>query len=220
MYLKKFGLLFLPAAFVVSACSYSGRAAKNLLLQAKAGEPFDAVVVPGVPLSDGKWDRIMKGRIYWSRYLLDQGITRNIIFSGSSVYSPYYEAIVMSLYAQAIGVPGGHIYTELKAEHSTENVYYSFRYARQLGFSRIALASDPFQTRTLRSFARRKVNANIVMIPMVTDILKVLEPSMKDPDVNFEPAFNPRFVSIRKRDSFWKRLHGTIWGNMDTRAYH
>ena len=160
----------------------------------------------------------MKGRMYWSKYLFDKGIARNIMYSGNSVYSPYYEAEVMKLYALALGIPEEHIYCEKKAEHSTENVYYSFLYARKLGFKRIALASDPFQTRTLRGYAK-KVNREIGFIPLVTDTLKLLEPNMTDPDIDYEKARNNNFVSIKKRDSFWKRLRGTLEGNIDTLAY-
>ena len=141
------------------------------------------------------------------------------MYSGSSVYSPYYEAEVMKLYAIAIGIPGQNIFTEKKAEHSTENVYYSYKYATKLGFKRIALASDPFQTRTLRGYARKNLSRDIGLIPFVTDTLKTMEPSMTDPGIDYAKAFNPDFISIKKRDSFWKRLKGTIRGNIDTTAY-
>lgn len=160
----------------------------------------------------------MKGRVYWSKYLFDKGIAKNIMYSGNSVYSPYYEAEVMKLYAIALGIPQEHIYCEKKAEHSTENVYYSFMYARKLGFKRIALASDPFQTRTLRGYTK-KVNRNIALIPLVTDTLKVIQPTMIDPDIDYEKARNNDFISIKKRDSFWKRIRGTLRGNIDTTAY-
>src|SRR5690606_28184017 len=97
--------------------------------------------------------------------------------------------------------------------------YYGYRRARQLGFSRIALASDPFQTKLLKGFIRKKVSPDIALIPMVTDTLKMLEPTMLDPEIPFENAFKPDFISIKKRDSFWKRMRGTLRGNMDTTAY-
>jgi len=188
------------------------------LTKAYAAAPYDIIIVPGVPLENGKWSRTMKGRVYWSKYLFDRGITKNIMYSGSSVYSPYYEAEVMKLYAVALGIPEDHVFCEKKAEHSTENVYYSFLYARKLGFKKIALASDPFQTRTLRGYAR-KVNPDIGLIPFVTDTLKVIEPFMLDPEIDYAKAYNTDFISIKKRDSFWKRLRGTLRGNIDTTAY-
>ena len=71
---------------------------------------YDVIIVPGVPLKDGKWDRTMKARIYWSKFLYDKGIAKNIMYSGSAVYSPYYEGEVMVMYAEAIGIPKEHIY--------------------------------------------------------------------------------------------------------------
>ena len=209
--------VLLTTIFLLS-CSYSRKNTGRLLTKAYAAAPYDIIIVPGVPLEDGKWSRTMKGRVYWSKYLFDRGIAKNIMYSGSSVYSPYYEAEVMKLYAVALGIPEDHVFCEKKAEHSTENVYYSFLYARKLGFKKIALASDPFQTRTLRGYAR-KVNPDIGLIPFVTDTLKVIEPFMLDPEIDYAKAYNTDFISIKKRDSFWKRLRGTLRGNIDTTAY-
>jgi uncharacterized SAM-binding protein YcdF (DUF218 family) len=211
--------LLISLIFIASSCYYSGKATKKLLKKAEASEPYEIIIVPGVPLYDGKWNRTMKGRVYWSKYLYDKGIAKNIMYSGASVYSPYYEAEVMKLYAIAIGIPADHIYTEKKAEHSTENAYYSYKYARKLGFNRIALASDPFQTRTLRGFVRKRLSSDIGFIPFVVDTLKVIDPTMIDPAIDYAKAYNKNFVSIKERDSFWKRIHGTLWGNMDTAAY-
>ena len=177
-------LLASPVLFLffvgISSCSFSGKATKRLLA-ASASKSYDMVVVPGVPLENGKWSRTMKGRIYWSKYLYDHGIAKNIMYSGASVYSPYYEGTVMALYAEAIGIPKEHIFTEIKAEHSTENIYYSYKKAQKLGFKTVALASDPFQTKTLQRFARKKVSADIALIPMVMDTLKMMNPQVTDP---------------------------------------
>ena len=216
-YFYRLPFVLLTTIFLLS-CSYSRKNTARLLTKAYAAAPYDIIIVPGVPLENGKWSRTMKGRVYWSKYLFDRGITKNIMYSGSSVYSPYYEAEVMKLYAVALGIPEDHVFCEKKAEHSTENVYYSFLYARKLGFKKIALASDPFQTRTLRGYAR-KVNPDIGLIPYVTDTLKVIEPFMLDPEIDYAKAYNTDFISIKKRDSFWKRLRGTLRGNIDTTAY-
>jgi len=216
-YFYRLPFVLLTTIFLLS-CSYSRKNTARLLTKAYAAAPYDIIIVPGVPLENGKWSRTMKGRVYWSKYLFDRGITKNIMYSGSSVYSPYYEAEVMKLYAVALGIPEDHVFCEKKAEHSTENVYYSFLYARKLGFKKIALASDPFQTRTLRGYAR-KVNPDIGLIPFVTDTLKVIEPFMLDPEIDYAKAYNTDFISIKKRDSFWKRLRGTLRGNIDTTAY-
>ena len=156
----------------------------------------------------------MKGRVYWAKYLYDRGIAKNIMFSGSAVYTPYYEAIIMGLYATALGVPAGHVFYETKAEHSVENIYYSYKKAKALGFNKIALASDPFQTKSLSRFTRKRISPDIVMLPMITDTLKMLEPSMTDPVIDVDRAFNKDFISIKKREGFIKRLKGTMGRNI------
>ena len=176
-------------------------------------------IVPGAPFEGGKWGRIMKGRVYWAKFLYDKGIVKNVMFSGSSVYTPYTEAIIMAMYAEAIGIPRDHIFTETKAEHSTENIYYSYQKAKQLGFKNIALASDPFQTKMLRKFTRRKVDPTIQFIPFVVDTLKQMQPGMQDPEIDFQAAFVPDFKSITKRESFWKRLRGTMGKNIDSNQH-
>lgn len=203
----------------ILSCSFSDKAARQHLREAESSGPFDIIIVPGIPFKDGQWDRTMKGRVYWSKYLFDKGIAKNIMYSGAAVYTPYYEGKIMAMYAKAIGIPEGNIYTEIKAEHSTENAYYGYKKARQLGFNRVALASDPFQTKLLQRYIRKKVSADIALIPMVTDTLKALEPAMIDPTIPYEKAFEPGFISIKERESLWRRLQGTIRGNIDTTAY-
>jgi len=214
-----FKCIILLTVLSVMSCAYSEKASSRLLKEAEQSAPFDVIIVPGVPFKDGRWDTIMKGRVYWSKYLYDHGITKNIIYSGSAVYSPYYEAEIMALYAGALGIPSKHIFTETKAEHSTENLYYGYKKAQQLGFKKVALASDPFQSKLLRSYARRRVSTAIQFIPFVVDTLKKMQPAMTDPQIPYSKAFKENFISITQRDSFWKRLKGTIRGNIDTTAY-
>jgi uncharacterized SAM-binding protein YcdF (DUF218 family) len=209
--------LLLVSLFLLSllfhSCSYSSKAAKKLLNDSKT-KGYDAVVVPGVPFENGQWSKVMKGRIYWAKYLYDKGITKNIIFSGSSVYSPYYEGMIMALYAEALGIPKENIFYETQAEHSTENMYYSYHKAKKLGFTKIALASDQFQTKSLRSYAHKKLSRDIGMIPLVIDTMKVLEPTMIDPVIDSQKAFNKDFVSLKQREGFFKRLMGTMGYNI------
>jgi hypothetical protein len=151
--------------------------------------------------------------------LYDQGIAKNVMYTGSAVYSPYCEAEIMALYGAELGIPNEHIFTETKAEHSTENVYYSYKKAKKLGFNKIALATDPFQAKMLRSFIEKKMEANIALIPIVFDTLNAMTPSMYDPKIEYEKALVENFVSITEREGFWKRLKGTRGLNMDTTAY-
>ena len=174
---------------------------------ARVNKPYDVIIVPGVPFEDGKWSDIMKARVYWSHYLYEQGIANNVIYSGSSVYSPYVEAEIMSLYGQQLGIPGENIYTETRAEHSTENLYYSYQLAQELGFQTIALATDPFQS-FLLEFFKKKVNSNIRSIPICFKILKQLpRPDVK---IDAELAYVEDFVSLYERENFFQRFTGTL----------
>ncbi|MEO5893297.1 MAG: YdcF family protein [Ferruginibacter sp.] len=200
-------------SLLINSCSYSAKTTKKLLAAAKTTR-YDVIIVPGAPLEKGKWSKTMKGRVYWAKYLYDNGITKNIIFSGSAVYTPYYEGIIMALYAVALGIPPEHVFSEIRAEHSTENIYYSYAKAKELGFNKIAIASDPFQTKLLRSFTRKRISADIALLPMVMDTMKMLEPAMTDPIIDLQPAYNNNFISIKKRQSFFKRLKGTMGRNI------
>lgn len=207
-------LLFLVAASCLFySCAYSSKASQDLFEKAKL-QVYDIVVVPGVPLENDKWSRTMKGRILWAAYLYNKGITKNILFSGSAVSSPYKEGEVMGLYAVALGIPQEHIFAETKAEHSTENIYYGYQLARQKGFNKIALASDPFQTKALTKFTRKRVSPDVAMIPMVMDTMKVLSLSIPDPAIDITKAFEKDFIPLKKKYGFFKRLKGTMGKNI------
>ena len=210
--------LTLLVMLLINSCSFSSKTTRRLFKES-ANEQYDLIIVPGVPFENGTWSRVMKGRVYWSKYLYDKGIAKNIMYSGNSVYTPYYEAEIMAMYAEAIGIPKANIYTETKAEHSTENVYYSYKKAKKLGFSKIALATDPFQAKLLRRFTREKVSPDVKLIPFVVDTLRTIEPDMVDPVINPEQAFNKNFVSITTRQTFWQRFRGTRGLTLDTTAY-
>jgi len=209
------GLIIL---LLTGSCSFTSKSSLKLYNAAKE-QSYDLVVVPGVPLENGKWSDIMKARIYWSKYLYDQGIAKNIMFSGNAVYTPYVEAEVMALYAIAIGIPAEHIFTESKAEHSTENIYYSYKKSKKLNFKRIALASDPFQTKMLQRFTRLRVSENVALIPIVFDTLRKMETYMTDPVIDPSTAFVSNFTPLPERKSFWVRLQGTMGKDLDPTAY-
>lgn len=214
---KSAAILLLFAMF--QSCAYSGKKATRLLEKAKE-KKYEIIVVPGVPFNVPDWDRVMRGRVYWSKYLYDIGVTKNVMYSGSSVYSPYYEAKIMALYAEAIGIPKDRIFIETKAEHSTENIYYSFKLARKLGFNSVGLASDHFQTKSLKRFTRKRVSPNVGLIPWVMPIIRQMDPAMVTPQIPYNTALNDSFVSIKKREGFFKRLKGTWGKNLDKTLYN
>ena len=204
--------LLLP---LISLLSFSQKECKVYYAQAEK-KTFDIVIVPGVPFDGHKWDTIMKGRVYWAKHLYDSGITKHIIFSGSSVYTPYYEGKIMALYAKEIGIPDSVIYTEIKAEHTTENVYYSYKKSRNLGFRKIALATDPFQCKMMVKFIQHE-NLDIALIPFVKEILK--KENKTNPEIPYKIAFNPNFVSIKDRESGKTRRNGTRGKNINRSFY-
>ncbi len=174
----------------------------------QTGQSFDAAIVPGVPFYNGNWDTVMKGRVIWAGFLYKKGIVRNIIFSGGAVYSPYYEAKIMGLYAQQLGVPASHIFYETEAEHSTENIFYSYELARKQGFKTIALVTDPFQSSMTKGFTKRRFGTPIIHLPFLVDTLKKY--NHVEPVIEPSSAYKENFESILKREKYWRRLRGTL----------
>lgn len=196
----------LAFALLLTHCSFKHYAEKSYE-QAKKDKPFDVVIVPGVPYEKENTTRVMKMRILWAKHLYDSGYTRNIIFSGSAVYSPFVESIAMKVIADSLGIPPEHSFFETKAEHSTENVYYSWKMARAMGFQKIALATDPFQSRMLKSFIK-KYCPGVKSIPIVFDQLDLDSGSL--PVIDTTSAYVKDFVSITEREGFWERFNGTM----------
>jgi len=198
--------LFLAVALLLTHCSFKHYAKKSYE-KAVVEKPFDVIIVPGVPYEQENTTSVMKMRIFWAKQLYDSGFTKNIIFSGSAVYSPYVEGIAMKVIADSLGIPSDHTFSETKAEHSSENVYYSWKMAKEMGFQKIALATDPFQSRLLRSFTK-KYCPGVKSIPIVFDRLQIDDSPM--PIIDLTAAFRNDFVSIMDRESFWQRFRGTL----------
>jgi hypothetical protein len=198
--------------------SFSSRACKRFLERGR-NISIDIAIIPGLPFTKGKWSTFMKARVYWAKFLFDIGIVKNIMFSGAAVHSSYCESEIMGMYAEAIGIPGKNIYTEKLAEHSTENIYYSYKLAVKLGFKSIALASDPFQTKLLRKFTFKKVDSSITLLPIIFDELEKMEPIMFDPEIEIKKALVKNFKSLKERENFHKRFRGTRGVEIDEEVY-
>lgn len=210
--------LVLSPVMLLHACSFSAKTTEVYFKKAKT-ESYEMIAVPGVPFTEKGWDSTMKARVYWSKYLYDLGIAKNVMYSGSSVSTPFNEGEIMAMYAIAIGIPKEHVYTETRAEHSTENLYYVYLKSKKLGFSQIALATDPYQAKQLKRFAKVKISNNVGIIPIVFDTLRALQPFMINPAIDYMQAFKKDFIPLASRESFWKRLRGTMGKNIDYRAY-
>lgn len=209
---------FIILPIVLASCSFTAGTTERYFKKAKT-ESYDMIVVPGVPFYEQGWDSVMKARVYWSKYLYDRGIAKNVMYSGSSVSSPYYEGEIMAMYAVAIGIPKENVFAETKAEHSTENLYYSYQKSKKLGFSSIALSTDPYQAKQLRKYARVKVDRSVGLIPIVFDTLRAMRHTMIDPPINYQSAYNRDFIPLSSRESFWKRFRGTMGKNVVKNAY-
>ncbi len=178
---------------------------------------FDAIIVPGVPFENNHWDSIMKARVLWSYVLYKNGLTKNIIYSGSAVYSPYYEAKIMGLYAQELGIPKSNIYYDTSARHSTENAYYSYLIAKKEGFKTVALATDPFQSAMLQSFTVTRMSTPIFHMPYILDSVKKY--SSLNPTIDPTSARKNDFVSITEVETPFQRIKGTMGGDIDWKKY-
>jgi hypothetical protein len=192
------------------SCGRGTRYATKKFEKAKRLAPFDVIIVPGSPYHDSsRLGQVLIARIHWAKYLYDQGIAKNIIFSGSAVYTPYFEGLAMKLIADSLGIPKDHTFAETKAQHSTENVWYSAKMAKTLGFSKIALATDHIQTKLLKSFVKGRMQ-NMACIPIVYDMIDPQRlRNLTLPTINDTLAYDPKFVSILERETFWERLKGT-----------
>jgi len=179
--------------------------------QDKKNDKYDVIIVPGVPYHEPSMKIILKARILWAKYLYDKKIAANIIFSGSSVYTPYVEGKVMRIYADSLGIPREHTYSETQAEHSTENIYYSVLMARQLGFKNIAVATDQYQAVILNRFIKK--NCPEVKI-LAIDYDKIDLIMSKWPEINASSAYVDEFVSLKTREDRAKRFQGTLGKNV------
>ena len=208
--MKKITSLIL-VALILSSCAFIRKQPKEILANAHNSVPYDVIIVPGHPFDGRSWTTTMNYRLSWSVYLYKNGLTKNIIYSGGSVYSEFVEAKIMKKYAIEMGIPSDHIFLDTNAEHSTENVYYSYRIAKQEGFERIALSTDPFQNNSLKRFIA-KYELPIDHLPAVFDTMGA--PSKIEPTIDHTSAINKSFVSIKERESFFQRLAGTFGRNI------
>lgn len=214
--MKKLSLLFfsISGVIILQSCYFFQPSAKKMTKRAlKAHQQYDAVIVPGVPFFEPHWDRVMQMRVIWAKHLYDKGLTKTIITSGSSVYSPYVEAKIMAEYLCAMGVPKEKIIIEDRAEHSTENVWYGYKLAVKNGLKAVAVCSDPFQSKMLYRFAKVRLKRNVHFLPTIFDTLRTLPHDT--PVINYEHLRIKDFVPITQKQTKWQRLRGTMGKNID-----
>ena len=181
---------------------------KQSFQQALDDAPYDAIIVPGLPFDGERWSDLMEARVKWSKQLYESGVTRNVIYSGSAVYTSYYESRIMKMYGAELGIPADHIFAETEAEHSTENLVYSYRLAKMLGFERIALATDPIQSAMLGLY-EDDLETTVDRIPIWFSKLEQMDYPMEI-EIQPELARADTFVSLPERETRWERFQGTL----------
>jgi hypothetical protein len=200
------------AVIIAGSCTFQGFAIRQSKKALKNG-PYDVVIVAGVPYLDTVVNPSQIQRISWAKHLYDIGIAKNIIFSGAAVYTPFYEGIIMKTYADSMGVPSMHTFSETCAEHSVENIWYSLKMARLLGFKKVALAGDPFQTKLLMRFIRIRC-PQVAVIPFTYKELRRINQQV--PKINPEAARKKvGFVALPARQTKAQRYKGTRGRNIN-----
>jgi hypothetical protein len=191
---------------IFSACTF-GRFSKRSYEHAVKSRPYDVIIVPGLPYEKDGSSSVLKMRMLWAKHLYDQGVARNIIFSGGAVYTPFVESIAMKVMADSMGIPSNNTFSETEAEHSTENVYYSWKMAKGLGFKKIAVATDPFQGSMLRGFIR-KHTPGVDLLPVVYEKIDLKNDEL--PVIDTTSSYRKDFVSIKERENFVERMRMTL----------
>ena len=198
--IKRYFILLTLGGFIFTSLHfyYNTFLLPGVLLQRAVAGPADVIIVPGVQYNGNNWNMVMKWRVHWSALLYKKGLAKNIIYSGNAVYTPYTEAKIMAMYAEKMGIPAEHIFLETKAEHTTENLYYSWLIAKEKGFEKIAFATDPFQGRLITPYIK-EFGLDVQLIPIFIPVLSAEE--MKDYEIRSSDAYVPDFISIEKRET-------------------
>lgn len=132
------------AMVMTESCSLASKIERTTAKNLSKG-PYDAIIVPGYPYRDAKYPELFITRLYYAKELYDKGYARNIIFSGAAAHTPYVEGILMKTFADSLGIPAEHTFSETEALHSNQNAHLGYKKARQLGFKKVAIATDPYQ---------------------------------------------------------------------------
>lgn len=189
------------------SCSATKQLARIEKHFAKHG-PYDVVIVPGVPYDETKYSELLETRMYWAKFLYDNGYTRHIMFSGGAVYTPYIEAAVMQIMADSMGIPRSATLTESCAEHSTENAYFGFKLAQYMGFKKIAIATDPFQSAYIKMFIGHKCKG-LESVPVQYGIVKFRQLHLPAIDAS-EARIDHAFVHKTEKHNRWHRMLGSL----------
>lgn len=78
-------VFLLTALGFTSGCSRFHASVTRGYREALAAGPYDALIVPGYPSKNGRWNRVTKARVYWSLDLFQKGVAHHIIYSGAAI---------------------------------------------------------------------------------------------------------------------------------------
>ena len=190
---------FLSAA-IVGACTWVRKSAAETYKENISKAPFDAIIVPGIPYDTvltGNGAILFKSRMLWSKDLYQSGITKNIIYSGAAVHTPYHEGEVMKMIAESLGIPAANIFVEGDALHSDENVIYGLKLALKLGFKNVAVATDPYQSLFLKKFVVKN-KMEVALLPLSVDSMPIYK-DIELPKVDSRKVFVENFVPLKDR---------------------
>lgn len=189
------------------SCMFINSTQRKHYRNASKIKPIDVVIIPGLPLYKGKLDTLLKSRILWSEFLYNKGVVSTILYSGNAVYTPWGEGESMAILGKQLGIKPEHILIDTTAEHSTENLYYGYQMAKQMGFKTIAVATDPFQCIMLKKYARKHFKEKIHFIPIIYDSIKNKMNIPLEMDTTLTKKKN--FIPINQRQNYRERLKGT-----------
>jgi len=218
-YLNRISLIAL--ALTVSSCAYVKHSPIKSYVKAQE-KPYDAVIVPGFPHDGKEWNWVIKFRLLWALHLYENKLAKNFIFSGGAVHSEYNEAMIMGLYAIKMGIPRENVFIETKAQHGSENIYYSLKIAEELGFENIAVATDPVQGFLLTNYTERIRNKKINYLFLRPHLIRNRKFSY-EPKIDFCEAYEENHIPLKQRKKYIERKKASLglhinYG-MDIREY-
>src|SRR3989344_789328 len=200
-------LFFILFILSLQSCMFFGARQNKHYKSVEQIKPVDVIIVPGLPLYNGQCDTLLKARIIWSNFLYKKGITNNILYSGNAVYTKWKEGPSMALFATQLGIKPENILIDTIAEHSTENLYYGYLQAKQMGYKTIAVATDPFQCALLQKFALKNFKEEIYFLPIIYDSIRNEMKIQLTIDTTINTALN--FIPLEQRQDYKERLNGT-----------
>lgn len=105
--------------------------------------PHDVIIVLGCPNDDdGAPSACQEKRADIAVGLMNAGFGHRFITSGAAAHNAYVEADTLRDLLLMRGVPADDVFTEERAEHTDENIYYSTQIMLSHGWTNAVVVSD------------------------------------------------------------------------------